>query len=482
MATALPAAFVPGAVPVVTSPLPVASSRFLYTTNEVAEGPSSAQVAALAAFAAGAAAFGLHASSTARGSRTTRRAYKMSKAVPFLPASPALEGYAGEEDGFDPLGFSLAIDIRWLREAELKHGRVAMLATVGWIATDLGLRVPGAPFEQLTTIQAHNVLVKSGSMPHLLVWLGYAELFGFLAMNNAMEGRTDREAGDFGLRFLYPQDAKGQAEMQLKELRNGRLAMLAFSGIVTVSVLTQCPWPFDKWSFSALARPLSARAGQSFCGGSRGTASRSSRSASQALVERSMSIPFLPRPSNLGGLPGHEAGFDPLGISDTFDVKYLREGELKNGRVAMLACVGFVATQFFTFPGVPLVEDSLQAVWSAPPALWASLLLVCGYVESAGYDGKITMLDMFEGNREPGNFGFGSNLLQGKSEQDVKTMKEKELQNGRLAMLAFSGMVHHNLVVNGPLFPFIPDGWTGPYWALGETSIMGALDSYAPKV
>ena len=44
----------------------------------------------------------------------------------------------GEEEGFDPMGFSLAIDIRWLREAELKHGRVCMLATVGWIATDLG--------------------------------------------------------------------------------------------------------------------------------------------------------------------------------------------------------------------------------------------------------------------------------------------------------------------------------------------------------
>eukprot|EP00972_Heterocapsa_arctica_P044348 6547551-Heterocapsa_arctica.AAC.1 len=51
----------------------------------------------------------------------------MSKAVPFLPASPALEGYVGEEDGFDPMGISLAFDTAWLREAELKHGRVCML-------------------------------------------------------------------------------------------------------------------------------------------------------------------------------------------------------------------------------------------------------------------------------------------------------------------------------------------------------------------
>ena len=58
----------------------------------------------------------------------------------FLPAFPnrfPLISYGSprSQEGFDPMGFSLAIDIRWLREAELKHGRVAMLATVGWITT-----------------------------------------------------------------------------------------------------------------------------------------------------------------------------------------------------------------------------------------------------------------------------------------------------------------------------------------------------------
>jgi hypothetical protein len=34
---------------------------------------------------------------------------------------------------FDPFGFAEHVDPKWLRESELKHGRIAMLATVGWL-------------------------------------------------------------------------------------------------------------------------------------------------------------------------------------------------------------------------------------------------------------------------------------------------------------------------------------------------------------
>jgi hypothetical protein len=53
---------------------------------------------------------------------------------------------AGDE-GFDPLGLSniddLGIDLYWLREAELKHCRVAMLAVVGLLAQEAGFVAPG---------------------------------------------------------------------------------------------------------------------------------------------------------------------------------------------------------------------------------------------------------------------------------------------------------------------------------------------------
>eukprot|EP00931_Biecheleriopsis_adriatica_P013792 TRINITY_DN1152_c0_g1_i10.p1 TRINITY_DN1152_c0_g1~~TRINITY_DN1152_c0_g1_i10.p1 ORF type:complete len:534 (-),score=138.84 TRINITY_DN1152_c0_g1_i10:254-1663(-) len=403
------------------------------------------------------------------------KGYKMSAAVPFLPVSPALEGYVGEEDGFDPMGFSLAYDIKWLREAELKHARVAMLATVGWISTDLGMRVPGDAF-QVSTIEAHDAMVKFGAMPQMLVWLGLLEVFGFLAYNKMAEGYTDRKPGDFGLRVFYPTDEKGQYDMQLKELRNGRLAMLAFSGIATVGVLTQDRWPF--FPVQAIGNSPGRQAGGArFCGATGAMPHRAS-TACQAM-ERSYSMPFLPKPKNLDGLVGAEAQFDPLGFSDTFDVKWLREAELKHGRVCMLATLGFVAEQYVQFPGMKGAEDALQAFWTAPAGATGLLVFIAGYLESSAYGGKITMLDMFEGEgakRQPGDLNFGKSFLPS-DPKEAEDLAMKELANGRLAMLAFSGMVHHNLVVKGPLFPLIPDGWTGPQGSWDLNSVAGQLNS-----
>jgi hypothetical protein len=53
-----------------------------------------------------------------------------SKSVPFLEDPKNLGGMIGNK-GFDPIGFSDVIDPRYLREAELKHCRVAMLGTLG---------------------------------------------------------------------------------------------------------------------------------------------------------------------------------------------------------------------------------------------------------------------------------------------------------------------------------------------------------------
>ena len=54
------------------------------------------------------------------------------------------------------------------------------------------------------------------------------DIFGQLRMKN--EKGNDYIPGDFGLRLGYPTDAEKQQWMQLAEIKNGRLAMIAVFG------------------------------------------------------------------------------------------------------------------------------------------------------------------------------------------------------------------------------------------------------------
>jgi hypothetical protein len=54
--------------------------------------------------------------------------------------------------------------IDWMVESELKHGRICMLAVVGFLAVDFGVRFPGTQYEGVGPIAAHDAMVKSGNM------------------------------------------------------------------------------------------------------------------------------------------------------------------------------------------------------------------------------------------------------------------------------------------------------------------------------
>jgi len=68
-----------------------------------------------------------------------------SASVPFLSQPKNLDGSMAGDVGFDPLGMSTYIDLKWLREAELKHGRICMLATTGILVQEV-VRLPGEQF------------------------------------------------------------------------------------------------------------------------------------------------------------------------------------------------------------------------------------------------------------------------------------------------------------------------------------------------
>lgn len=142
------------------------------------------------------------------------------------------------------MGFSNWIDVRFLREAELKHGRIAMLAFLGFVASEF-VKLPG-DIHQFSAVDAHDVAVKSGALAQVNIFISALEFISVVALKETLEG-SGRQPGYFGfdpLNFSNGKSDAVKADLQLKELENGRLAMLAFSGVITQAVLTGKGFPY----------------------------------------------------------------------------------------------------------------------------------------------------------------------------------------------------------------------------------------------
>ena len=88
----------------------------------------------------------------------------MSIALPFLKRPSNLDGSLAGDFGFDPLGFSGSDKdtLIFMREAEIKHGRLAMLAVVGWPIAELADKTIA------TVLGLPDALTKSGESPSIL--------------------------------------------------------------------------------------------------------------------------------------------------------------------------------------------------------------------------------------------------------------------------------------------------------------------------
>jgi len=179
---------------------------------------------------------------------TSLNAKVKSPALPFLPYPENVRGYVGDETGFDPLRISDYFPMDYLREAELKHCRIAMLAWTGFVATDMGAKIYPFPeaYEGLTSTTAHDALVTQGAMGNLFLFIGIAEMIGYLAVSEMLQG-SGREPGNFGLdplKILKDKSPEEVRRWKLRELKNGRLAMFAIGGVATQAVLTGHGFPY----------------------------------------------------------------------------------------------------------------------------------------------------------------------------------------------------------------------------------------------
>lgn len=119
------------------------------------------------------------------------------------------------------------------REVELKHGRVAMLAVLGWIIQEV-TRFPGAIDLDGTTFDSiPNGVGAIGAVPsfgwlQIVASIGYWELIGW------EDKRKSDIAGDFGTGYFGRKlQGEEKAEKLTKELQNGRLAMLGIMELIT---------------------------------------------------------------------------------------------------------------------------------------------------------------------------------------------------------------------------------------------------------
>merc|ERR1711937_516881 len=180
---------------------------------------------------------------------------------------------------------------------------------------------------------------------------------------------------------------------------------------------------------------------------------------------------------DMAGVAAPLGFFDPLGFSTLLPKGYIdytaedypsgisegrllfyREVELKHGRVGMLASLGIlVGEQFHPLFGgnidVPAYkafqETPLETFW---PAVVAAIAIPEMFSVFQFQEPDQAGLWKMKEDHLPGDLGFDPLGLKPTDPKEFKEMQTKELNNGRLAMIAAAGMIAQELATGQKLF------------------------------
>lgn len=151
--------------------------------------------------------------------------------------------------------------------------------------------------------------------------------------------------------------------------------------------------------------------------------------------------------------------FDPLKISNSENVKYLREAELMHGRIAMLSCAIIPSIEALKLNDLGINYLSKMDLNSQLP-FWCLMGLIEFYRMKIGWinpftnpftnplvQGKSTKFSLKD-DYQPGN------LLNYNIDKVSDQAYNSELSNGRLAMLAIMFMMGKELFFQNPIVGF----------------------------
>ena len=200
-------------------------------------------------------------------------------------------------------------------------------------------------------------------------------------------------------------------------------------------------------------------------------------------VTKSVNVSSVRKVTNLkssglnGAIAPFKNGFDPLRFSDNVSINTLkryREAELTHGRVAMLASVGFLVGEAVEGHG-PFFESqvtgpAINHFQQVPLPFWFALGSAIAFAEATRIQkGWASPFDapklwLLKDDYSPGDLGVNPFKLGGTGETFENTQNQ-ELSNGRLAMLAITGMVIQELVFGINVIPaddaFLIEGQAG---------------------
>mmetsp|Transcript_17759 Transcript_17759/g.25071 ORF Transcript_17759/g.25071 Transcript_17759/m.25071 type:complete len:276 (+) Transcript_17759:69-896(+) len=176
---------------------------------------------------------------------------KYSQSIPFLRRPEQLRGELAGDVGFDPLGFAKNRELLFeYREAEVKHARLAMLAAAGWPISELYDARIASYFHIEPAVDAYDRAPSlfNGGMDRISpVWWGFC--VGLTAAIDLYGVQRARAAGadsgyipgdlDFDPLGLYPDEPVDRKNMELAEIKHGRLAMIAVTAFSVQEAVTK---------------------------------------------------------------------------------------------------------------------------------------------------------------------------------------------------------------------------------------------------